>query len=112
MGPGTPTVTPTPVAVAPTVKLQLSDSSISLGASVDITIIASSDKGLDWIQWQGDETDDPELDSHRFNCENRKDCARTWTVKPTVKGSVDILGDAKDQNGVHAATIRQELKVK
>jgi hypothetical protein len=112
VGPGTPTVTPTPVAVLPTVKLQVSDDSINLGSTVDITIIASSDKGLDWIQWEGDDTDDPELDSHRFNCDNRKDCARTWTVKPTQKGSLDILGDVKDQNGVRGTTVRQELRVR
>ena len=39
--------------------------------------------------------------------------ARTWTkVKPSLKGSVDIVTEAKDQNGVHSAQMRQELKVK
>jgi hypothetical protein len=94
-------------------QVLISDTSINLGSTIDITVIASSDSGLDWIQWEGDDTDDPALDSHRVNCENRKDCAFTWTgIKPTQKGSLDILGDAKDQNGVRATTIRQELRVR
>jgi hypothetical protein len=105
-------VTPTPTSSIPSVTIQLSDDSIDLGEEVEITVIGKSDSGLDWIQWEGDDTDDPELDSHRFDCENRKDCARTWTVKPTEKGSVDISADAKDRNGNRATTSREELKVK
>ncbi|MFN8635661.1 MAG: hypothetical protein U0893_17575 [Chloroflexota bacterium] len=111
-GPGTPTATPVPAASVPSVVLQLSDSSISLGESVEITVIAHHDKGLDWIQWYGDLSDDPALDKMRFDCDNKKDCTRTWTVKPTKKGSVDIVAEAKDQNGVRSAASRQELKVK
>ena len=109
VGPGTPT--PTPIT-QPSVKIQLDDTSIDLGEEVEITIIASHDKGLDWIQWQGDDFDDPELDEHRFDCDNKKDCARTWKVKPTKKGTVDIEADAKDNNGQRAPTVRQELKIK
>ena len=43
------------------------------------------------------------LDQQRYDCDNKKDCARTWKVKPTKKGSVDIIADAKDQNGIRAA---------
>jgi hypothetical protein len=111
-GPGTPTVTPTTVPVPPTVKIQLSDTSIDLGKTFEITIIANSDKGLDWIEWVGNDSDDPELDSHRFDCDNKKDCARTWTVKPTKKGSVDIKADAKDNTGGRAVSVRQELRVR
>jgi hypothetical protein len=112
VGPGTPTPTPVPAASVPSVKVQLSDDTIDLGEELEITVIANHDKGLDWIQWEGDETDDPELDRHRYDCDNRKDCARTWTVKPSMKGSTDILGEAKDQNGVHSVVVRQELKVR
>jgi len=109
VGPGTPT----PTAITqPSVKIQLDDSSIDLGEEVEITVIASHDKGLDWIEWRGRDFDDPELDEHRFDCDNKKDCARTWKVKPTKKGTVDIEADAKDQNGVRAATARVELKIK
>ncbi|MCC7370044.1 MAG: hypothetical protein IT306_16585 [Chloroflexi bacterium] len=111
-GPGTPTVTPTAVAAAPTVKLQISDDSINLGDTIEITVIASSDRGLDWIEWQGDGSDDPELDQHRFDCDNKKDCARTWTVKPSKKSSVDIRADAKASDGVRASTVRQELRTR
>jgi len=111
-GPGTPTVTPTATSSIPSVTIQLSDGSINMGGEVEITVIGKSDSGLDWIQWEGDGTDDPELDSHRFDCDNRKDCARTWTIKPTKKGSVDINADAKDRNGNRATTQRQELRVR
>ena len=93
-------------------KIQIDDTSIDLGDEVEITIIASHDKGLDWIQWQGDDFDDPELDEHRFDCDNKKDCARTWKVKPSKKGTVDIEADAKDNNGQRAPTVRQELRIK
>jgi hypothetical protein len=109
VGPGTPT--PTPVT-QPSVKIQLDDTSIDLGEEVEITVIASHDKGLDWIQWHGADWDDPALDEHRYDCDNRKDCARTWTIRPTQKGAVDIEADAKDQNGVRAPSQRQELKIK
>jgi hypothetical protein len=111
-GPGTPTVTPTTQATQPKVTIQISDNTIDLGEEVEITVIASHDKGLDWIQWEGDDSDDPELDSHRYDCDNRKDCARTWKVKPSKRGSIDIMADAKDQIGARATTVRQELRVR
>jgi hypothetical protein len=110
-GPGTPTVTPTQIA-APTVRLQLSDDTIDLGESVEITVIGNSDAGLDWIQWDGEDTDDPELDTQRYDCDSRKDCARTWTVKPTERGSLDIRADARDRNGTRAPSERKELRIR
>jgi hypothetical protein len=109
VGPGTPT--PTPIT-QPSVKLRLSDATIDLGDEIEIEIIANHDKGLDWIQWEGKDFDDAELNEHRYDCDNRKDCSRTWKVKPTKKGTVDIEADAKDQNGQRAPTVRQELKIK
>jgi hypothetical protein len=111
-GPGTPTVTPTPPPTTPVVKLRLSDTTIDLGEEVEIEIIANHDKGLDWIRWEGDGSEDPELDEKRYDCDNRKDCTRTWKVKPTKKGSIDIIADAKDQNGIRAVTARQELRIR
>jgi len=111
-GPGTPTVTPTSTPSIPTVTIQISDDNIDLGDEIEITVIGKSDTGLDWIQWEGEDTDDPELDERRFDCDNKKDCARTWTVKPTEKGSVDIRADAKDSNGARANASRQELRVR
>jgi hypothetical protein len=109
VGPGTPT--PTPIT-QPSVKLRLSDATIDLGDEIEIEIIANHDKGLDWIQWEGKDFDDPELDEHRYDCDNRKDCSRTWKVKPTKKGTVDIEAVAKDQNGVRSSVVRQELKIR
>jgi hypothetical protein len=111
-GPGTPTVTPTSTPSVPTVKLQLSSTTINLGDEIEVTVIASHDKGLNWIRWEGDGSEDSALDQQRYDCDNRKDCARTWKVKPTKKGSIDIIADAKDQNAVRAVTARQELRVR
>ena len=109
VGAGTPT--PTPIT-QPVVKVQLDDDTIDLGDEVEITIISNHDKGLDWIQWVGRDSDDPALDEHRYDCDNRRDCARTWKIKPTKKGNVDIEADAKDQNGVRAHPVRVELRVR
>ncbi|MBX7106935.1 MAG: hypothetical protein K1X57_22890 [Gemmataceae bacterium] len=111
-GPGTPTVTPTPVPNAPTVTIQLSDKSIDLGDEIEITVIGKSDVGLDWIEWEGEDSDDPELDQHRFDCDNKKDCARTWKVKPSKKDTIDIRADAKDSNGSRANAAREELRIR
>ena len=109
VGPGTPT--PTPIS-QPSVKLRIDDDTIDLGDEIEIEIIANHDKGIDWIQWEGKDFDDPALDDHRYDCDNRKDCSRTWKVKPTKKGTVDIEAEAKDQNGVFSVKIRQELKIR
>jgi hypothetical protein len=109
VGPGTPT--PAPVT-QPSVSLKLDDSTIDLGEEVEITVVATHDKGLDWIQWRGRDFDDDALDSHRYDCDNDKVCSRTWTVKPTKKGTVDIEAEAKDSNGVYSQVVRQELKIR
>jgi hypothetical protein len=109
VGPGTPT--PTPIT-QPNLRLRLSDATIDLGDEIEIELIATHDKGLDWVQWEGKDFDDPELDDHRYDCDNRKDCSRTWTVKPTKQGTVDIEAEAKDQNGVFSTKVRQELKIR
>jgi hypothetical protein len=111
-GPGTPTATPIPAASVPNITLQLNKSTIDLGDTVEITVIATHDKGLDWIQWEGDDSDDPELDEHRFDCESRRNCARTWTVKPSKKGSIDIIAETKDDNNVRSTVARQELRIR
>src|SRR5581483_4735520 len=80
-GPGTPTVTPTQTPSVPDVRISLSSDRIDLGDTVDITVIATHTKGIDWIAWQGDETGDSALDSEqRFDCNNQTACAHTWTV--------------------------------
>ncbi|MCC6177076.1 MAG: hypothetical protein IT305_17340 [Chloroflexi bacterium] len=110
-GPGTPTVTPTPSL--PNVRIQLSDERINLGQSIELTVIASDDTGLDWIAWKGDDTGDSALDDEqRYDCNNRKDCARTWTVKPTKSGSFDILARARQKGGARSDWVRIELKVR
>ena len=114
-GPGTPTVTPTAATAAsvPDIRLILSDGRINLGSSVDITVIGTHTKGIDWITWQGDDTGDSVLDDdHRFDCNNQTACAHTWTVKPTKAGTFDIMARGREQGGARSDWIRMELRVR
>jgi hypothetical protein len=112
-GPGTPTATPTQTPSFPDVRLTLSTSSIGLGGSVDITVIATHTKGIDWIAWQGDDTGDPVLDGEqRFDCDNQNACAHTWTVKPTKQGTFDIMARGREQGGNRSDWIRSELRIR
>jgi hypothetical protein len=112
-GPGTPTVTPTAVSTVPDVRLTLSNDRINLGDSVDITVIATHVKGIDWIAWQGDGTGDSVLDSEqRFDCNNQTACAHTWTVKPSKTGSFDIMARGREQGGNRSDWIRTEIRIR
>jgi len=112
-GPGTPTVTPTQTPSAPDVRLSLSDSRINLGDSVDITVIATHSKGIDWITWQADQSGDAVLDDdHRFDCNNQTACAHTWTVKPTKQGTFDIMARGREEGGARSEWVRTELRIR
>jgi hypothetical protein len=112
-GPGTPTATPTAVSSVPDVHVTLSKDTINLGETIQISVIANHNKGLDWIAWQGDNTGDPELDDEiRSDCNNKSPCAFTWTVKPTKRGSFDIRGRAKEEGGARSEWVRTELRVR
>ena len=51
-------------------------------------MIARDPRGLDWIAWEGDDTDDAELDrEHRFDCNGQTECASVWTVRVTETGT-------------------------
>jgi hypothetical protein len=112
-GPGTPTATPTQAATVPDVHIQLSKDTINLGESVDITVIATDPRGIDWVEWQGDGSDDPVLqDAQRFDCDSTTACAHTWTVKPTKKDTVDIRARSREQNGARSDWVRTELRIR
>ena len=53
------------------------DDLIDPGQKVRVTVIARSAAGLEWIEWQGDDTGDPVLDdNHRYDgCDGRTECA-------------------------------------
>ena len=61
-----------PVA-GPTVSMQIDNDQIDPCNLVSITVIARDPRGLEWITWEGNDTNDRELDSeHRFDCNGEK----------------------------------------
>src|SRR6185503_5360786 len=92
--PATPAATLT--STGPAVSIQVSDPQIVQGQSVDVTVIARDPRGLDWITWEGDDTNDASLDSeHRFECNGQTECANVWTVTPTQVGSFTLNARAQ-----------------
>ncbi len=119
-----PTSTPVPDDKLPTVVLQVSDDRIDPGEEIEITVIASDDKGVDRIEWEGtivdddDENDnkqtgDPALDErHRHDCDDQRECAQVWKVKPTKSGRYTIRARARDTADQFSEWVTQELRVR
>ena len=90
----------------PKVTIQLSADEIGQGASLDVTIVASDDVSLDWIEWEGElarndeATDDPVLTTiRRFECDGGTTCTQPWTVTPMGLGRYVIVARARDMTG-------------
>src|SRR5262250_2787512 len=76
------TATPTPSAVGPSVTIQVDDDLIDPGQAVSVTVIARYSGPIDWIEFEGiesennnendnDASNDPELARKRFDCDDR-----------------------------------------
>lgn len=90
----------------PKVSVQLSADEADRGSTVDITIVATDDHAVDWVEWEGDvernaaSTNDPVLTTiHRFECEGQPSCTRTMKVTLTGQGKFVITGRARDLTG-------------
>jgi len=89
----------------PKVTIALSDSEVERGGSVQVTIFAADDFGLEWIEWEGEAGDrgtpeDPALAlERRFDCGGQTQCTNTWTVTPKGVGSYVIVARARDLTG-------------
>jgi hypothetical protein len=106
------TTAPAPSA-GPTVSIQLNDDAIDSGDPVQITVIARDPRGLDWIAWEGDDTNDTVLDQeYRFNCDGQTECANVWTVNPTVAGRHTINARAETTDEVESNLMPVELRVR
>lgn len=124
--PAGPTQTPAPTVsgdALPTVSIQLSDTRIDPGDSVDVTVIARDDRGVDWIEWREVEDDasndnsdtdfDPILrERRRFDCDDQRDCANVWRVNPSRSGTHVLEGRARDTAGQMAVVARVELRIR
>ncbi len=89
----------------PKVTIALSDAEIERGGTIQITVFATDDFGLDWIEWEGESGDrsspeDPALAlERRFECSAQPQCTNTWSVTPKGVGSYVIVARARDSTG-------------
>jgi len=104
---GQPTSTDDP---PPTVSIQIDDDRARVGQTVNITVIADDNRGIDWIEWEGTILNDNENDnkstgdagldgSHRHDCDGNKQCAFVWQVTPSKTGEYTLRARARDNNG-------------
>lgn len=100
---------PEPVKIEderPKVTVRLSADEVDRGGTIEITVTATDDVGLDWIEWEGEverndeATDDPALTTvHRFECNGEKTCSNTMAVTLTGQGKFEIIARARDKTG-------------
>jgi hypothetical protein len=103
----------TATTTGPAVSIQVDDDTIDVGQPVSITVIARDPRGLDWITWEGDNTDDRELDSeHRFDCNGQTECANVWTVTPTRAGRFTLNARAQTTDDVESDLAPITLRVR
>ena len=107
----------------PTATIQIDDPTINPGQRITVTVIASDDRGLQRIEWEGTiisgddndnrRTDDPELDArHRFDCDGQRQCANVWQVTPTKSGRFTLRARAVDDADQRGSWAMVELRVR
>ncbi len=97
----------------PTVSIQVDDDTVDPGDQFSVTVIASDPRGLEWIAWEGDDTDDAELDrEHRFNCNGQTECANVWTVTATEAGTHTLNASAMTTDDVRSELMPLTLRVR
>jgi hypothetical protein len=122
-GVGTATVTPTPGAVGPTVTIQVDDELIDPGQSVTVTVIARYATAIDWIEFEGIESDnnnendndasnDPALARQRFDCDNRTECANVWTISPTIPSRYTLRARGRGEDDVRSEWVTIPFRVR
>jgi hypothetical protein len=118
----TPTPTPASEDPAPTVSIQVDDTRIQVGQTINVTLIASDNSGIEWIQWEGtviddDDNDnkatgDEELDAeHRHDCDGQTQCAFVWQVTPKTPGRFTLRARGRDDAGTRSEWTSVELRV-
>jgi hypothetical protein len=121
-----PTATMTPTVVpedpGPHVSLQVDDSRIQVGQTVNLTLIADDTSGIEWIQWEGTidndgdndnkATGDAEMDAeHRFDCDGRTQCANVWQFSPKMPGRYVLRARGRDSNGNRSEWVKIDFRV-
>jgi hypothetical protein len=126
----TVTVTPTVVgAGAPTItSFRVDDDRIDGGDSVEVTIIARDDDGVEWIQFEGvlqdsddndngngngnDNADDPALARQEFDCDDQVECAKIFKITPNTQGDYELRARAEDTKDNRSEWSTIELEVR
>jgi hypothetical protein len=90
----------------PKVTIRLSADEADRGATIEITVVASDDVSLDWIEWEGEAersdqaVDDPALTTiRRFECNGEPACSNSTSVTLTGQGKFVITARARDNTG-------------
>ena len=90
MGPPSSTSSQVSADPPPTVNIPVDDDRVEAGQRIEITVIATDNSGVQWIEWEGTilddgdndnkATGDPAIDgNHRHDCDNdNKQCAFVW----------------------------------
>jgi hypothetical protein len=102
----------------PKVTIRLSADEVDRGATIDVTVTATDDVSLDWIEWEAEverndqATDDPVLTTvHRFECNGGLTCSNTMSVTVTGRGKFVITARARDMTGQRSdATADLEIR--
>jgi hypothetical protein len=111
--PATAAPAATTTTTGPTVSIQVNDDQIDQGDPVAITVIARDPRGLEWIAWEGDDTDDSELDrEHRFDCNGQTECANVWTVTATQAGRHTLNARAQTTDDVVSELASTTIRVR
>jgi hypothetical protein len=108
----------------PQVTIQIDDETINPNQTITVTVIASDDTGLEWIEWEGTivegdnendnrATGDPALDGRkRHDCDDQRQCANVWTVTPTKSGRYTLRARALDVSDGRSAWVSVSLRVR
>jgi hypothetical protein len=119
----TATATATPGAAGPTVTIQIDDELIDPGQSVTVTVIARYSGPIDWLEFEGIESEnnnendndasaDPELARRRFDCDDRTECANVWTIRPTIAGRYTLRARAEGVDDVRSEWVTTSFRIR
>jgi hypothetical protein len=119
-----PSTAAAPADPPPSVSISVDDDRVEAGQRIEITVIASDNNGVEWIEWEGtivddDDNDnrvtgDPALDgNHRHNCDSsNKQCAFIWQATPTKVGNYTLRARARDNADNRSEWVSIDFRVR
>jgi hypothetical protein len=107
-----PTATPARSSEPPRVSIQLSENKIESGDPVTITVTAQDEGGLDWIAWEADSGERALDRENRHDCDQKKTCVQSWTVRVNRVGNHTIEARARGSSGLKSDEDEAYIKVR